>query len=125
MSDIWKMLAKEFSEEELKEFKTGFEAWKEPEVLQGETVLADLREWQKQAGKAPPRGVQGISFAVLPAYRGTGLGKRLVVYSENLNFDYIWGFHVKTLNNIDHWKKVRDVVIDDYSHYTTIKKLIL
>ncbi len=51
------------------------------------------------------KGIQGVGLAVLPEYRGTGIGKKMRDYPLHLNYDYIWGQHLEGLHNIDNWVK--------------------
>lgn len=51
------------------------------------------------------KGIQGVGLAVLPEFRGTGVGKKLRDYPLHLNYDYIWGQHLEGLHNVDNWVK--------------------
>lgn len=54
-------------------------------------------------------GVEGVALGVDPEYKGIGIGKKLMEYSQNLPYDYIWGQQYESLDNIQHWIKRRDV----------------
>ena len=67
------------------------------------------------------RGLQGIGLAVLPEYRDKGIGKALREYPETMGYDYIWGMHLDSLNNLENWKKIRDVVYTSKDLHVTLK----
>jgi GNAT superfamily N-acetyltransferase len=51
------------------------------------------------------RGIQGMGLAVLPEFKGMGIGKKLRKIPYEMEYDYIWGRHLKSLKNIHHWIK--------------------
>ena len=70
------------------------------------------------------KGVEGIALGVLPEYKNMGIGKKLIDYSRNnLNADYIWGYQLKSLKNIDDWLKRRDIYYEDSDMYITFEVL--
>lgn len=70
------------------------------------------------------KAIQGVGLAVLPEYQGTGTGKKLRDYPLHLNYDYIWGQHLKGLHNIDNWVKFgRRVVADCGDIFVTLMDL--
>jgi hypothetical protein len=74
-------------------------------------------------GIDPMKGIEGIALGIIPEYRGTGLGKRLIMYPYAMtDFDYIWGKHFTHLNNMKEWAK-RRVVIDEGSIFLSITAL--
>jgi GNAT superfamily N-acetyltransferase len=71
-------------------------------------------------------GLHGVALGIDSKYKGLGLGKQLINYPmENMGdrFDYIWGMHLKGLNNIEDWKKRRDIISDNGSLFITATKL--
>lgn len=52
-------------------------------------------------------GVEGVCLALDKEYRGAGYGKWLINLPQRLGYDFIWGRHMPSLNNLDHWKKRR------------------
>ncbi len=68
-------------------------------------------------------GIEGIALAIKEEFRNFGYGKMLISYSENLDYDFIFGQHLKSLNNIDNWKKRRDYVYDMGGIWITAKFL--
>lgn len=66
-------------------------------------------------------GVQGVALGLDEKYRGNGYGKMLIEKSYELkdNFDYIWGLHLQSLNNIDDWKKRRIIMNENSSIFTS------
>lgn len=59
------------------------------------------------------RGIQGVALAVLPEFKGLGIGKKLRDFPLHLGYDYIWGQHLKGLKNIDNWTKFGRRVVAD------------
>lgn len=68
------------------------------------------------------KGLEGVCLGILPLYKSLGYGKMLLAYAENLNYDYMWGEHLKSLNNIDHWTKRRDKVVDFGGIFISVKR---
>lgn len=58
------------------------------------------------------RGIEGIAVAVLPEFRGTGLGNKLKDLPRSMGYDYVYGQQLKSLNNLDDWLKRRFLVAD-------------
>ena len=60
----------------------------------------------------------------MPEYRDLGIGKKLRDYPLQLNFDYIWGQHLKGLQNIDNWTKFgRRIINNNGDLYITLMDL--
>jgi len=72
------------------------------------------------------RGIEGFALALIPKYRGLGLGRCLKdwleKYSKDNGYDYIFGLHFKELDNLDHWLKRRDLYEETGELYKTIKR---
>lgn len=71
-------------------------------------------------------GIEGIALGVSEKYRGKGYGKMLIDESYRLfsnKFDYIWGLHLKSLNNIEDWKKRRTIIDNGGNIYISYKFL--
>lgn len=68
-------------------------------------------------------GVEGVALGVDPEYKGIGIGKKLMEYSQNLPYDYIWGQQYESLDNIQHWIKRRDVAAYFPGLYLTYQML--
>jgi GNAT superfamily N-acetyltransferase/predicted double-glycine peptidase len=72
-------------------------------------------------------GLEGIALAIIPSYRKYGLGEKLKDYLEQYgkdnNYDFIFGEHLKGLNNINDWLKRRELYKETESSYFTIKYL--
>ncbi len=70
------------------------------------------------------KGLQGVAIGLKEEYRGRGLGKRLICYPyEQLDYDYIWGNHLKGLNNLPDWQKRRKLIEDQGNVYVTAGSL--
>lgn len=67
-------------------------------------------------------GLQGISLAILPEFRGFNLGSKLKEYTYNLGYDYIWGVQDKKLENIEFWKRTRDIIAESPNAYASISR---
>lgn len=78
------------------------------------------RDLVSQEGK----GLEGVCLCMDERYRGNGWGKMLISFAESMpGFDYMWGQHLKTLNNLEQWTKRRETVIDAGEVWITIKRL--
>lgn len=91
----------------------------EDSVLEfAEYQLEDLSKYKNL------KGIQGLSLALLPEYRGSGIGKKLRDIPLHMNYDYIWGQHLKGLHNIDNWTKFgRRLVAESPDEYVTLMDL--
>jgi GNAT superfamily N-acetyltransferase len=67
------------------------------------------------------RGLHGVGLAVLPEYRDRGIGRALREYPDKMGYDYIYGMHLESLNNLENWKKVREVVYTSNFMHVTLK----
>jgi hypothetical protein len=65
------------------------------------------------------KGVEGVLLAVSEEVRGQGWGNKLKDYPKTLEFDYIWGQQLKTLNNLEDWLKRRELIAETKSVYIT------
>lgn len=50
--------------------------------------------------------LEGVALVVLPEYQKQSIGKSLIDYTEILDFDFIFGLQVKSLNNLDFWQNM-------------------
>lgn len=90
----------------------------DPVMDQANCSKEDLSKYKKL------KGIQGVALAVLPKFRGTGVGRLLRNYPLKLNYDYIWGQHLKGLHNVDNWMKFgRRLVGDCEDLYITLMDL--
>ena len=65
-------------------------------------------------------GIEGVALGVDNQYKGLGIGKKLIEYPRNLpNVDYIWGYQLKSLKNIDDWLKRRKIYAENNYLYVT------
>lgn len=84
----------------------------------GAGATEDLRKYR---GKV---GVEGVALFVLPEYRGKRVGDALRRAPLGVGYDYIWGQHLKTLNNLGQWTKFgRRLVADVDGVYVTLMDL--
>jgi hypothetical protein len=65
------------------------------------------------------KGVEGVLLAVSEKIRGEGWGNKLKDYPKTLEFDYIWGQQLKSLNNLEDWLKRRELIAETKSVYIT------
>jgi len=68
-------------------------------------------------------GVEGIALGVSPEHKGLGIGKKLIDYSQKIPYDYIWGQQYEHLENIDRWKKRREIAAYFPGLYLTYQML--
>jgi GNAT superfamily N-acetyltransferase len=57
-------------------------------------------------------GLEGIALGVFPEFKEAGVGKKLIEYPSTLYVDYVWGYQVKSLDNIKDWLKRRKLYAD-------------
>lgn len=69
------------------------------------------------------RGVEGVALGVFEPYRNMGVGKELIDYTQNMDYDYIWGMQLKSLENINDWLKRRKIYYEDDFLYITYRIL--
>jgi hypothetical protein len=65
------------------------------------------------------KGIEGVLLVVNEEIRGQGWGDKLKDYPKTLDFDYIWGQQLKTLNNLEYWLKRRELITETKSVYIT------
>ena len=80
----------------------------------------------KQLEEMPDKqGIEGIGLCILPEYRGKGYGELLKdwleTYAKENNYDFIFGQHLKSLQNLEPWLKRRELYDEDEDSYYTIK----
>jgi GNAT superfamily N-acetyltransferase len=66
--------------------------------------------------------LQGVALGIDLEYKGKGLGKKLINYPYDHmgnEFDYIWGYQLKLLKNIDDWLKRREIIYETSDMYVT------
>ena len=82
-------------------------------------IFEDLSSYNKK------RSVHGVALALLPEFRGIGYGRLLCAFPcQPYKYDYIWGYHEKTLNNIAEWEKFgRRIVGESKECYVTLMDL--
>jgi GNAT superfamily N-acetyltransferase len=68
-------------------------------------------------------GVEGVALGIDPEYKGLGIGKKLIEYSQSLPYDYIWGQQYEHLGNIEHWTKRREIAAYFPGLYLTYQML--
>lgn len=73
------------------------------------------------SGDIQGNGIQGIALAIDPEYRDMGFGKILKEWAKNLGYDYIWGVSDKKLENIDQWRKERQILAESPTRWATIQ----
>lgn len=71
------------------------------------------------------KGIHGVVLALKPEFRGKGYGRRLRDIPRTLGrYDYVWGYNVKSLGNIDNWLKYgRRIIGESDACYVTLMDL--
>ena len=68
------------------------------------------------------KGIEGVALALLPKYKGQGLGAQLRDLPKTLGYDYIYGEQLHSLNNLDKWLgSGRRLIGDNGEVYITLK----
>lgn len=67
------------------------------------------------------RGIEGVLLAVDETIRGQGWGNKLKDYPKTLEIDYIWGYQLKSLGNLNDWLKRRKLLYQTDDCYVTIE----
>lgn len=68
-------------------------------------------------------GVEGVALGLKKAYRGQGLGRKLIDLPRTLGYHYVWGEQHFALSNIEHWLTRRRLVLKRQSYYVTAEVL--
>lgn len=80
-----------------------------------------IEDYSKYEGLRP---LHGLGLALLPEYRGSGIGKKMRNVPLTMDVDYIWGRHLKGLHNIDQWISFgRRVIGENDDEFVTIMDL--
>lgn len=54
------------------------------------------------------RGLEGVALGLDPEYRYKGIGRKLMALPAEIEgFDYVWGYQLETLENLNEWKSRR------------------
>ncbi len=70
------------------------------------------------------KGIEGVALCVDLKYRNQRIGDKLRRLPLTLDYDYIWGQQLKSLNNINNWIKFgRRIVYENDSLYVTLMDL--
>jgi hypothetical protein len=57
-------------------------------------------------------GVEGVALVVAPGMRGRGYGRLLRSLPSELGFDYVYGKQLKSLGNLPHWLRHRELAAE-------------
>lgn len=64
-------------------------------------------------------GIQGVALGVSSKHKNLGIGKKLIEYPQTLGADYVWGYQLKDLENINDWLKRRKIYSESEGMYIT------
>jgi DNA-directed RNA polymerase subunit RPC12/RpoP/predicted DNA-binding transcriptional regulator AlpA len=65
-------------------------------------------------------GIEGVALGIFEEYKNLGIGKKLIEYTKSIpGVDYIWGYQLKSLKNIDDWLKRRKIYAENDYMYVT------
>lgn len=85
--------------------------------LREEEIPATKTELYKELSQL--RGIEGIALGVFKEYKQYGIGKDLIEYPKTLGYDYIWGYQLKSLENINDWLKRRKLYYENSYMFVT------
>jgi hypothetical protein len=94
-------------------------------VLEGEMIGCYLVK-PNDIIENEPNGIEGIALAIKPSFRKLGYGEILKdwfeEYTKNNGYRYLWGQHLKGLNNKNEWLKRREIYHEGKNIFYTIKR---
>jgi hypothetical protein len=65
-------------------------------------------------------GIEGVALGIFDEYKNLGIGKKLIEYPKTIpGVDYIWGYQLKSLENIKDWLKRRKIYAETPYLYIT------
>jgi hypothetical protein len=64
-------------------------------------------------------GIQGVALGVSSKFKNLGIGKMLINYPSTLGYDYVWGYQLRALDNINDWLKRRKIYSETGNMFTT------
>jgi GNAT superfamily N-acetyltransferase len=117
----------EMSYDECKEYTEESTDWdKSVKLVLNDKIIGCYIVADKQLEEMPDKkGIEGIGLCILPEYRGKGYGELLKdwleTYAKENDYDFIFGQHLKSLQNLDPWLKRRELYNEDEDTYYTIK----
>ena len=86
----------------------------------GNDQIPEIRNNETYTKLSTLKGVEGIGLGVLKKFKNLGIGKKLIEYSQRIpNVDYMWGYQLKSLKNIDDWLKRRKIYFENDGLYIT------
>lgn len=82
------------------------------------TVYEDLKPYRDKWG------IHGLVLALRPEFRGRGYGRALMDLPRQMEYDYVWGYNGKSLDNIDRWMHYgRRIIAESEDCYITLMDL--
>ena len=60
------------------------------------------------------RGLHGLALVVLPEFQKIGAGRKLRDVPLHMDYDYIWGMQLKSLQNIEQWTNFGRKLIGEF-----------
>jgi GNAT superfamily N-acetyltransferase len=93
------------------------------EVLSDDPEFAGITVYEDLDPYRGKRGVEGVALAVLPEFRGSGVGRALMDAPKSMGFDYIYGYQFKSLGNLQNWLGRRRLVAETTTFYCTLQDL--
>lgn len=67
----------------------------------------------------------GVGLVMKPEFKKRGYGSMLRAIPASMGVDYVWGWQLKALKNIDDWKKRRIVFQESSTAYQTVEIITL
>jgi GNAT superfamily N-acetyltransferase len=85
----------------------------------------DMNTLEDLSGYRNRKGLHALELVVLPEYRGLSYGRQLRDIPLGMKeYDYIWGSHIKCLNNLENWLRYgRRLVGQTKGEYVTLMDL--
>ena len=107
--------------ENLADWDMSYVALRDDEIV-GTYLLRRDVELGPGIGGFAGEGIEGVGLSVRSDHQGLGIGRVLRAIPEALGADYVIGQQLRSLRNIEHWLKSREIVDENDLNYVTMRR---